>query len=144
MCSLFLSLKARTTCSKKLRDLLMAWASVSLMPVLSDFLVLSHPAKSTKWSFEKETLSDDSTLERLSTWMVKIVWALDEAALRAVAPVVRSSSPSNRQLRASSSRSQTCWERPRTTQPPLWSSEIYRLLLVEPPYAESKSLICSL
>ena len=84
--SRFLSLKARTTYSRKLSDLLIAWASFILRPVAYDFFVRSQPAKSTKCNFEYVTLSADSTRDRLSMCSVNTVCALDEVAFIAVAP----------------------------------------------------------
>ena len=125
-CPLFLLERARTTCSRKLRDLLMKHDSSRVTPTDPVFLVISLPAKSTRWSFEKTTLSADSTRERLSTCKVKTVWARDEAAFRLCALTVWFIWPSNKQFRASSSFWQTCWVRPRIATPPRWSSVICR------------------
>lgn len=107
ICPRFLLLRARTTCSRKLRDLLMKQDSTRTWPSEPVFLVISLPARSTRWSLEKRTLSADSTLERLSTWRVKMVWARDDAAFKLCWRIVRLSSPSNKQFSASSSLSQT-------------------------------------
>lgn len=77
------------------------------MPSELVFLVLSLPAKSTKCSFEKRTLSADSTLDLLSIYIVKIVCAREDASLSLCSLTVLFNSPSNKQFSASSSLSQT-------------------------------------
>ena len=74
---------------------------------------------------------------------MKMVCALDETALREVAPVVRSSSPSNRQLRASSSDWQICIDKFLTATPPFMSSSILSYAACTPMFSggASKSTI---
>lgn len=62
MWSLFFSDRAITNCSRNERDLLINWASISVLPSEPVFLVRSDPAKSTKFIFDMMTFSLLSTL----------------------------------------------------------------------------------
>lgn len=53
-------------------------ASNKFFPSDPVFLVLSDPAKSTKFNFETITFSDDSTFDLISKCTVKTQWDLDE------------------------------------------------------------------
>ena len=88
--SLFLSQAPTTTCSKNESDLLMYEASFIKDPSAPVFLILSLPARSTKWSLEKITFSEDSTVDLLSMWIVKIAWLLEELVLTLLLAVARS------------------------------------------------------
>ena len=93
---LYLSHTATTTYSRKLRDLLMNWASFSVIPSEFVFLVLSLPARSTKWSFDIITFSLDSTQDFDSKWIVNMQWDQELALFSLCYEIVLFVSPSNR------------------------------------------------
>lgn len=145
MCSLFFSLRASTTCSKNERLLLMCYASISWVPAVPVFLVLSDPARSTKCSFELTIFSVDSTLDLDSMWTVKMAWDLDEWEFSSWAAYVLLISPSNSYSIASSSVSQWTMVRFLTATPPFWSSRIESLAAWTPisSWGARRSTICT-
>jgi hypothetical protein len=71
------SYKATMTISKKNSEVLIYFASVNTEPLEFVLATLSLPAKSTKWSFERRTLSEPTTL--VSIPMEKIQCDREEA-----------------------------------------------------------------
>mmetsp|Transcript_6958 Transcript_6958/g.10181 ORF Transcript_6958/g.10181 Transcript_6958/m.10181 type:complete len:219 (-) Transcript_6958:475-1131(-) len=99
--------KATTTCSKNVSDLLMYFASVNVCPLECVFPTRSDPAKSTKLSFDKIVFPWDSTLDRISKWIVKTQCDREDCLFILCSVIARLVSPSNIKDMACSSFSTT-------------------------------------
>ncbi len=120
--SLYFSESATTTYSRNESDLLINYASNKDFPSDPVFLVLSEPAKSTKWSLDTITFSDDSTLDLISKWTVKTQCDLDDYLFNLCSAIVLFVSPSNIIAIASSSVAHFLTINPLTLTLPLVSS----------------------
>lgn len=102
----------------------MNYASIKVYPSDPVFFVLSDPAKSTKFNFEKITFSLDSIRDLISKETLKIQWDLLENLFILWAVIVRFVSPSKSIYKASSSEFAIFCVKPFTRTAPRLSSNI--------------------